>query len=161
MYNFLVKNGLTAGMGIGMLIIVIFMVTILTGLNSAGFDSGTDLLQQDMTKIDFFNFGLYATILLSVVALLMMSVGVVWDMARNFKTGKKFIFGIVGLVVLFIVLYSMSKFETGGKWDTLNANFGITEGSSKLISAGIYTCGILVALSVLSIVVSEVRGFFK
>ncbi|MBK9149871.1 MAG: hypothetical protein IPM26_02305 [Saprospiraceae bacterium] len=161
MYNFLVKNGITAAMGLGVLIIVIFMVTILTGLKSAGFDSGTDLLQQDMTKINFFNFGLYATFFLCVVALLMMTVGVVWDMIRNFKTGKKFIFGIVGLVVLFIILYSMSKFETGGKWDTLNANFGITEGSSKLISAGIYTCGILLAISALSIVVSEVRGFFK
>lgn len=161
MYNFLLKNGISAAMGFGALIIIIFMVTILTGLSSAGFDSGTDLLQQDMTKIGFFDFGLWATIFLCVVTFILMFAGVLWDMIRNFKTGKMFILGLVGLIVLFIILYSVSKYETGGKWDTLNANFGVSEGSSKLISAGIFTCGALLAISVLSIVVSEIRGFFK
>ncbi|MBK9256813.1 MAG: hypothetical protein IPM42_15105 [Saprospiraceae bacterium] len=161
MYNFLLKNGIAAAMGFGTLIIAIFLVLILSGLSSAGYDTSTDLLEHDMSKMNFFNFGLVATIILCIVAFILMLGGVLWDMLRNFKTGKKFIFGIVGLIILFFILYATAKFEQGGKWDELNNEFFITEGSSKLITAGIYTCGLLMALAVLSIVVSEIRAFFK
>jgi len=161
MYNFLLKNGIAAAMGVGVVIILLFFITITMGLSSAGYDTNTDLLTQDMSTISFFNFGLYATFVLIAIAFVLMFGGVIWDMARNFRKSKNFVFGIIALIILFVVLYYTATFEQGGTWDDLNSTFFITEGSSKLITAGIYTCGILLALAALSIVVSEVRGFFK
>lgn len=161
MYNFLLKNGTAVAMGIGMALIVIFMISIFVGFNSAGYDIGSDLVDVDKSSINFFNPGLYITILLGVLAALFMLGGIIRDIALNGKKGLKFILGLVVLIVLFVVLYNTSAYETGGKWDVLYKDNFVTEGSSRLVSAGIYTCGLLLLLSVLSIVYSEVRSFIK
>lgn len=161
MYNFLLKNGTAVAMGVGSLIAILFFITINVGLSSSGYDTSTDLLTVNYQEINAFNFGIYITYFLGIIAFLLMLAGIVWDLWNNRKASKNMIFGVIGLVVLFFVLYATSKFETGGSWDVLNSEFGITEGSSKIVSAGIYTCGLLLLGAVLSIAVSEVRNFFK
>jgi len=161
MYNFLLKNGTAVAMGIGMALIVIFMISIIVGFNSAGYDIGSDLIDVDKSSIDFFNPGLFITIVLCLIATLFMLGGIARDIALNGKKGLKFIIGLFVLIILFVVLYNTSAYETGGKWDMLYKDNFVTEGSSKMISAGIYTCGLLLLLSVLSIVYSEVRSFIK
>ncbi|HMR88646.1 MAG TPA: hypothetical protein PKD51_10855 [Saprospiraceae bacterium] len=161
MYNFLVKNGTAVAMGVGSLVTLIFIGTVWAGLSSSGYDTSTDLMAVDYKNFNGFNVGIYLTIVLSVIAILLMLGGVILDLIQNRKTSMKMVIGIIALIVVFIVLYSTATFDTGGKWDALNAEFKVGEKASKFISAGIWTCGILLVISVLSIVVSEVKNFFK
>jgi uncharacterized membrane protein YoaT (DUF817 family) len=161
MYNFLVKNGTALAMGIGSLVTVLFIASVAMGLSSSGYDTSTDLLTVDYKSINAFNLGIYLTSLLALIAILLMLGGVVWDLFRNRKSSMKMIIGIVALVIIFLILFSTSTFETGGRWDYLNSEFKVGENASKFISAGIWTTGILLVVSTLAIVVSEVRNFFK
>ncbi len=161
MYNFLLKNGSAVAMGVGSLIAILFFITINLGLSSAGYDTSTDLLQVEYRELGAFNFGLYISLFLTVVAFLLMTFGVIMDLWSNRKTSKNMILGIVALVIIAIVFYATATFETGGKWDTLNSEFFITENSSKIVTSGIYTCGLLLVAATLSIAISEVRNFFK
>jgi hypothetical protein len=161
MYNFLLKHGTAVAMGVGTVIAILFFITISVGLSSSGYDTSTDLLSVNYQEIGAFNFGIYITYILGILAFLMMLVGIVWDLWNNRKASKNMIYGILGLIVLFFVLYATAKFDTGGRWDVLNAEFGITEKSSKIVTAGIYTCGLLLLGAALSIAVSEIRNFFK
>lgn len=161
MYNFLLKHGTAVAMGVGTFIAVLFFITISVGLSSAGYDTSTDLLSVNYQEIGAFNFGIYITYILGIMAFLLMLVGIVWDLWNNRKASKNMIFGIIGLVVLFFVLYITAKFDTGGRWDALNLEFGMTEQSSKIVTAGIYTCGLLLLGATLSIAISEIRNFFK
>jgi len=161
MYKFLTKHGTALAMGIGALVTLIFVVSVILGLSGSGYDTGTDLMAVNYKEISAFNLGLYLTILLGAVALLLMLGGVVMDLFSNRKSSMKMILGIVALIIIFIILYSISNYDTGGKWDALNSEFGVAESSSKFISAGILTCGLLLVLASLSIVVSEVRNLFK
>lgn len=161
MYNFLLKNGTAVAMGVGSLITVLFLIFSFSGLSSAGYDAGADLLAGDYKNLGAFNFGLNATYFLFAVAAILMIGGVIYDLILSRKTSFKMILGIIALIIIFVILYSISKFETDGKWASLNNEFGIVEYSSKLVSAGIWTCVILMILAILSIAVSEVRNFFK
>jgi hypothetical protein len=161
MYSFLLKNGTAIAMGVGTLITLIFIGTSISGLSSAGYDMGTDLVSVDYKNINAFNTGIYLACLLSAIAVIIMLIAVVLDLWSNRKTSMKMIIGMVVMAVVFFALYQTAAFETGGKWDELNTEFGVTEGASKFITSGIIGCGILGGISVLAIVVAEVRNFFK
>lgn len=90
-----------------------------------------------------------------------MFAGIGMDLYKNRKTSMKMVLGIIALIIIFVILYSTAKFDTGGRWDFLNSEFKVGETASKLITAGIWTTVILLVLSTLSIVVSEIRNFFK
>ena len=49
------------------------------------------------------------------------------------------VFALIGIVILFVIFYSMGKFDTGGSWDVLNRDNHITEGVPKFVSAGVTT----------------------
>jgi hypothetical protein len=161
MYNFLLKNGTAVAMGVGTLMTIVFILSSVMGLSSAGYDMGTDLVAVDYKNIGAFNLGLGLTLILSVVAIIIMVVAIIVDLVKGGKSGMKMIIGIVAMFAVFFLLYATAQFETGGKWDELNSEFGITEGSSKLITAGILGCGILGAIAIAAIVIGEVRNFFK
>ncbi len=161
MYNFLVKNGTAVAMGVGSIVTLIFIGTVLAGLSGAGYDTSTDLMSVDFKNFNGFNTGIVLTFILGVIAIVLMLVGVIMDLIQNRKTSLKMVIGIVALIIVFIILYTTATYDVGGKWDALNTEFGVAEKSSKFISAGIWTCGILLVISILSIVVSEVKNFFK
>lgn len=161
MYNFLVKNGTALAMGIGTLVTILFIASVAIGLSSSGYDTSTDLLTVDYKSITAFNLGIYLTSLLALIAILLMLGGVVWDLIRNRKSSMKMVVGILSLVVIFVVLYVTAKYDTGGRWDYLNNEFKVGESASKFITAGIWTTVILLIVSTLAILVSEVRNFFK
>jgi hypothetical protein len=161
MYNFLVKNGTALAMGIGTLVTILFIASVAIGLSSSGYDTSTDLLTVDYKSITAFNLGIYLTSLLALIAILLMLGGVVWDLIRNRKSSMKMVVGILSLVVIFVVLYVTAKYDTGGRWDYLNNEFKVGESASKFITAGIWTTVILLIISTLAILVSEVRNFFK
>jgi len=161
MYNYLVKNGTAVAMGIGSLVTILFVISVMLGLSGSGYDTSTDLLTVDYKSINAFNLGLYLTVFLGVVAILLMLLGVIMDLVKNRKSSMKMILGILVLIVVFVILFVVSDYETGGNWDYLNSEFNVAESSSKFISAGIWTCAILLFVAGMSIAVSEVRNFFK
>ena len=74
MYNKLVKYGDAIAVGLGVLCILIFVIGIVAGFSSAGYDMNTDLTSMaDKSNINFFNSGLY---LLMIQVDVLMLIGV-------------------------------------------------------------------------------------
>jgi len=164
MYNFLTKHGTLAAFLLGIVIIVAFLGSAISGLGSAGYDSGTNLMEMGRDKIqemNFFNLGLQLTIFLLIAAVAITLVFMVVDVFKFPKQTVKGIIGFVVLIVIFMILKSTATFETGGKWDKLYNTFAITEGVSSFISAGIWTTLILMGGATLLVIGAEIRNFFK
>jgi hypothetical protein len=164
MYNFLTKHGTLAAFLLGIVIIVAFLGSAISGLGSAGYDSGTNLMEMGRDKIqemNFFNLGLQLTIFLLIAAVAITLVFMVVDVFKFPKQTVKGIIGFVVLVVIFMILKSTAVFETGPKWDKLYNTFSITEGVSSFISAGIWTTLLLMGAATLLVIGAEIRNFFK
>jgi hypothetical protein len=164
LYNYLEKSGDAIAVGVGVLCILIFIIGIVTGFSSAGYDMSTDLTtMENKSDINFFNSGLILAIVLGLLCIVLMLLGIFWDLFRNFKTGSKLLFGFGALIVAFFVLYSTSSYDTGGRFAAYWSKdpFYITENLSKFISAGLYSLLGLAAVAFITIIVFEVRNFFK
>ncbi len=164
MYKLLTKYGQTGALLVGIAVTAIFLITVMSGLSSAGYDMGTDLNALDdeaKAAIGFFNTGLWLTIVLAVIAIaLAFVVFGVWDLIKYPKQAIKFLIGFVVLLVIFFILYSSANPEVVGFEDKMIEN-DITPGISKFISAGIWTTIGLGSLAFLAMVLSEIRNAFK
>jgi glucan phosphoethanolaminetransferase (alkaline phosphatase superfamily) len=165
MYNYLTKNGQLVAFLIGLVVIVIFLGSVISGLSSGGYDMGTDLnaLDADVKKnINFFNPGLYLTALLgALTAALAFVVFGVWNLIKFPKDAIKFVAGIAGLLVIFFILYSMSNVETAGKLGELHDELAISDGTSKFISGAMKTAMGLAVVSFVAMFAGELRNMFK
>lgn len=165
MYKFLTKNGQTAALGLGVLVVAVFLISAFVGLGNSGYDVGTDLNKltaEQKSAINFFNPGLYLTVAMAVVAgLLALVVFGVVDLIKFPKSALKFGAGFVALLAIFGILYSTADAEGAGKLGQLIDKFDITPSVSKFISAGIYTTVGLAAAAAGIMVVAEIRNLFK
>jgi len=164
MYKLLTKYGQTGALLIGIAITAIFLITVSSGLSSAGYDMGTDLNALDddaKAAIGFFDAGLWLTIILAIIAIVLAFVVFgVWDLIKYPKQAIKFLIGFVVLLVVFFALYSTANPEVIGFEDKMMEN-EITPSISKFISAGIWTTIGLGSLAFLAMVLSEIRNAFK
>lgn len=164
MYKLLTKYGQTGALLVGILVTAIFLITVMSGLSSAGYDMGTDLNALDdeaKAAIGFFDAGLWLTIILAVIAIVLAFVVFgVWDLIKYPKQAIKFLIGFVVLLVLFFILYSSASPEVVGFEDKMMEN-DITPNISKFISAGIWTTIGLGGLAFLAMILSEIRNAFK
>lgn len=164
MYKLLTKYGQTGALLLGIAVTAIFLITVMSGLSSAGYDMGTDLNALDdeaKAAIGFFDAGLWLTIVLAIIAVaLAFIVFGVWDLFKYPKQAIKFLIGFVVLIVIFFILYSSANPEVIGFEDKMMEN-EITPGISKFISAGIWTTIGLGSLAFLAMVLSEIRNAFK
>jgi hypothetical protein len=142
MYKFFLKNGQQVAFGLGLLLTIIFFVGAFSG------DSP-----------DRFNFGLVAGMLLSVICLIAMVVSELYHSITNPKESLQGMITFGGMLVLFGILYAVSKTDPAMA-DTLN-RFKISEGLSKMISAGISTSLLLLLGAAAVAAFFEVRNFFK
>ena len=167
MYTFLNKYGQALAFGIGVLITIIFLASIFSA-DAAVFDT----LQGDNRsyETDIFNFGMYASIFLIVVAFAAALIFGLVQMARNPKGSLKGIIGLVVLLVIGFIGYSaangdisqesveiqnaITKFETSQETD-------FTGGNLKFISGAILAALVMIGLSVLTLIVFGIRGLFK
>jgi hypothetical protein len=164
MYKFLLKNGQMMAIAVGSFIVILFIFTAITGLNKAGFTTSTDLVAEardQIPSITAFNLGLGLTIFLLIATALTAIFFGITKLASNFNNSKKSVITFAGLIVLFILFYSMSGMETTGKLAEIHTKFDIDEGSSKIISGGLKTTLLLGTLAIVAIVVAEVRNIFK
>lgn len=141
MYNFLVKNGQLVAFVVGLLITIIYFVGALGG------DSP-----------DRFNFGLMTAIALSVICALFMIAFGLFQIASDPKGSLKGIITFGLLVGLFAVLYSTADPTLS---PATTKEFGLTDGTSKMISGAMLTTLFLLGATGLAFVASEIRNFFK
>jgi len=165
MYNYLTKNGQTLALGLGVLVIAIFFISIYSGFSSMGYDMSTDLnklTDAEQAEIGFFDSGIAITVAMIVIAFILAFVVFgVFDLIKFPKNAIKFAIGAIGLAVVFYALYATSSFDAAGKMARLNLDNDITENISKLISGGIKTTLGLMGFSVLAVIVGEVWALFK
>lgn len=163
MYKFLTKNGTFAAFSVGLLVTLAFLISAITGLSSDGFDAGTDLttMKDKFSTMGYFNVGLYLTIALLVICIATLVIFMIVDIFKFPKETIKGIIGFVALIVIFFIIKSIAKVEEGPLWTRLASDFNITDGVSKTISAGIWITVLLMAAAALTMIISELRNFFK
>jgi len=165
MYKFLTKNGQSMALGLGVLVIAIFLITALVGFSNAGYDMSTDLNKlpdAEQAGIQFFTPGIMITVAMIVAAFVLAFVvfGIA-DLIKFPKNAIKFAIGVIGLIIVFYILYATSSFDSAGRMETLNERFDITESISKFISGGIKTTLGLLGFSIIAVIVGEVWSLFK
>lgn len=104
------------------------------------------------------DFGLYATYALIGISILLILVFAVTQIAKNPSGAKTVIIGIVGMIVLMAIAYGLS---TGSDANTIYADEGISEGTSRQVGTGLMTFYILAGAALLSILYVEVTRLFK
>lgn len=97
----------------------------------------------------------YALIGICVVGILGFSIV---NIAKNPGGAKSAVFGIVGLILIFILTYVTSD---GTDATTVYAEEGITEATSKRVGMGLGTFYVLTAVAILSIIYVEVSRLFS
>ena len=164
MYDFLVKKGTTVAFLVGLLAIAIFLGTALSGLSSAGYDIGADLVAQGkeaVSKMDFFNTGIGLTLGLIGLAVLSMIVFGIIGLIKFPKAGVKAIATFAGLIILFFILKAVAPDSGSEKMIELREKFNITDNVNGFIGGGILTTLCLIGFAALSMVVFEIRNAFK
>ena len=166
MYNFLTKHGQLAALGLGILVIAIFLGSVVSGFGSNdAIDMSTDLMNLDpeaRAAISFFNPGLGATVgLVILAAVLALVVFGIINIIKFPKNAMKFGIGLIALGIVFFALYATSNMETGGKLGMLHEREAITENVSKFISGGLKTTVGLAIGAFAVMVISEIRNLFK
>lgn len=152
-------------LGLGVLMVIIFMVTVSSGLSSSGYDMSTDLNGLDdasKNAIGFFNPIIALTIVLIVVAaVLAFVIFFVAGILKFPKESMKFIAGFVVLLIIFGIAYATSSEETSGRLTGIVEKFQVSGGTLKFINGGILVTILLCFAAAAMIVVSEVRNAFK
>jgi len=165
MYKFLTKNGQAIALGLGVLVVAIFLGSALSGMSSAGYDVGTDLNKlsaEQKADIGFFNPGIALTVFMAgLAAFLALVVFGIMDLVKFPKSALKFGVGLIALLAIFFILYSTSSGEGTGKLAMLIDKFDVTPRVSKFISAGIWTTIGLAAAAAGIMVLAEIRNIFK
>ncbi len=167
MYAFLNKYGQALAFGIGVLVVAIFLISIFSA-DAAVFDT----LQGDNRsyETDIFNFGMYASIGLIIVA---FAAALLFGIVQFASSPKESIKGLIGLVVLGIIVfigYSTANGNIAAETPeiqkaiekfTTSQETTFSGGNLKFISGAILAALIMIVLSILSLVVFGIRGIFK
>lgn len=161
LYNFLVKKGLMVALGIGILFIILHFVGI-----SGGIEEFSQIPEDPASKPERLEVGskMVSMGIMVTVALLAITfvVALVFAIIQVLSNPKGALAGIAGLVVILIIFgigYSMSAGEVEQSW--IDKDFGITPTISKYVSGAVFASAVMVGLAVLGLVVSEIRNFFK
>lgn len=165
MYKFLTKYGQTAALLLGVLIVLIFLITVSSGLSSAGYDMSTDLngLPDDAkAAINFFNPTIAITGFLAILTgfLAFVAFGV-WDLIKFPKSAIKFLIGLAVLLVVFFILYSTADPSVSEAFQGKYEENNITDTISKFISAGTITAVGLVLIAAVLMILGAIRNAFK
>lgn len=106
MYNFLSKNGQVVAFGVGVVLVLIFLATAVPGAGDYYFDSMSD---EEIYKVNAFNFGIFAAIALAVICAVGMLLFGLVQIATNLKGSIKGLVGVAVIALLMFVFYSMSQ----------------------------------------------------
>ena len=165
MYSLLAKRGQLFAILLGVGIVVIFLGSVIGGLNGAGYNMGTDLVQvlknDPAQDFSFFDIGLYLTMgLIAIAAVLALLFGL-YQMLTNIKGSLTGIIALVAIAAIFFGFYSSAPDDLTGPISGVLQQFDISAGISKFISGALWTTIILALLSVAAMVILEIWNMFK
>lgn len=156
MYEFLTKRGEMLAFGLGIALVLIFLFTVLPGL-----DNFNALPEDQRNTSDLFNLGLWLALILAGVTVLAAIGFGLWQGISNPKGSIKVLGGIAVLLAIFAIFYATSETETSGSIVEAMEEFDVDDNTSKMISAAIKT-GIGLSIgSVIAFVVAELYNAFK
>lgn len=101
--------------------------------------------------------GLYITYVLFGLAAIAAIVLPAINLAKSPAGLVKSLMGIGGLAVLFVVAYALSGDEVSAK----AASFGISPASSKMIGAGLVLFYLVLLISIIGLIFSEINKALK
>lgn len=166
MYNFLAKNGQVVAFGLGVVLIGIFLLMSVPQAGGYYFETMSD---EEIYKVDIFNFGIRAAIALAVLCAAAMLLFGLYHIATNPKGSIKGIIGVAVLVILFFILYSSTSGEPDHptivgaveKYEDSAEGRVITPGNLKFIGAATSTMLLMIGLAFAALVVTGIRNLFK
>lgn len=166
LYNFFSGKGQSLGFGIGLLTVGIVLISAITGMKSAGYETNTqfiDILKQEGSTetFDFFNMAITLPIILIGFILFILAVFSVVQLITNPKGSMKVLLGLLAVAAVFFIFYSMSAPETTGRLAMLHDKFSVGDTTSRIISGGINTTLILLAAGAAAAVIFEIINLFK
>ncbi|HEX5171060.1 MAG TPA: hypothetical protein VFW11_17915, partial [Cyclobacteriaceae bacterium] len=97
---------------------------------------------------------MYALFFIAVVAAIVLPL---MHAVKSPGAFLKSLYGIIGLVVIFIVAYAISSNAVKPSW----AVSGIGESASKLIGAGLIVLYITILIAIIGLIYSEISKAFK
>lgn len=106
MYKFLIKNGQILAFGLGVLIIVIFLIFVVFNMGEF-----IVMVEEKQMEIIIFDFGLYGVMVLVVIVVVVMVIFGLVQVVISFKSFMKGILGFVVLLVVFFVFYFMMDID--------------------------------------------------
>lgn len=156
MYEFLTKKGEMLAFGLGVLLVLIFLGTVIPNLDSF------NALPKDLQKTSgVFDIGLYLAIILLIVTVVVAIGAGLFHLVKNPKGSVKVLAGVAVLAVILFAFYATSEAETTGRTAELAQQFEVGDQASKFISGAIKTSLALCGLSALAFAVGEIYNTFK
>ncbi len=98
--------------------------------------------------------GLFLTYFLVLAAVLLVLGFAIWSLIKNFKKSKNSLIGALGLMLIFLLSYTLSSGEVYEK-------FQIEETLSKIIGGSLITLYIMFIGTILVAIYSEISKLFK
>jgi len=170
MYAFLNKYGQALAFGIGVLVTLIFLGSIF----SMPEEQMTMLLDEnagvEKYETSAFDFGLYGSVILTVIAFIIAVVFGIGQLASDPKGSIKGLIGLAVLLVICFVSYSVANNDLGQESaeiqravEKFNTDQGadFDGGTLKLVSGSIIASLVLIGISILTLIVFGIRSIFK
>ncbi len=166
MYSFLNKHGQMLAFGLGVLITVIFFGSILSSSELEGV--GPQMGAEAAYNTSLFDFGLGASILLTILAAAAMVIFGVTQMAGNIKGSLKGLLGLAAVALLMFITYSASPGEADHPTiekaiNTFESSQGadLSVGNLKFIGGAIATALVLMIASFVALIGFGIRSIFQ
>ncbi len=166
MYSFLNKHGQMLAFGLGVIVTLIFFVSIFT---SSELDSvGPSMETQAAYDSTLFNFGLYMSIFMAIIAAVAAVFFGVTQMLGNLKGSMKGLIGLAVVAGLMFVAYTTAAGEPDHPTlvkavDTFESSQGadLTVGNMKFIGGAIATALVLLVTSFVALIGFGIRSIFQ
>ena len=156
MYKFLTKHGTGVAFGLGLLVTLIGLISIVAGMSSFNM-----LAEDDQVTTGIFDAALFSTFILLIVTVVVALGFGLYQLVSTPKSAIRFLAAVALIVLLGFLFYSLSDVETSGKVYEKIRDGELTGGMSKILTGALWTTIALSVIAILGIVVSEIRNLFK
>ena len=153
MYNFLSKNGQLIAFLLGLLLVVIFVISAITGMNSYADTPTREMLYE--SKI--FDIGLIAARFLAIAALILMIIFIIRSVIMNPKGSLPLIIAAVAIAIIFFIFRGMDS----GEITKSMYKYGVSAGEGGIVSGGIWVATLMFFGAWIVLILSEIRGMFR
>lgn len=158
MYQFLSRKGQAIGVGVGVAISVLALLLIFMGISDF---NALDPKDPNRYSTRIFDFGIYASIALTVLMVILTILFAFYHTYSDFKSSKKSLLSLGAVALAFVGLYATAPIDKAGRVGAAVAKFGLSNNLEKLIGGGIGLMFLLMFLMLAVLIFFEVRNAFK